>query len=225
VGNWVYFSDDDFLLLPKSLNYFIFVPVRLFVSRWLHGNLRCVPAGVLPLVTTPTGMGGSLKFQPASEFEDISQMLEWLILIESKLQPVVITVGDFVHLKKLLRDLQGIEKELNSRERDYKRFMSGLDPTDDFRSVLGSSQERSLNSTNTSIVEPTNMSTSTPKSVSSVTKIPWREEFATRRFGTKSKPAGADLNQQNPVWSSRMLAQPTLTPFCTIPLVQLPPPR
>ena len=58
------------------------------------------------MVTTPTGASGSLKFKPPLDFEDVSQMVEWLILIESKLQPQKIIVGDFVHLKKLLKDIQ-----------------------------------------------------------------------------------------------------------------------
>ena len=91
---------------------------------------QCVPAGVLPLLTTPTGVGGSLKLQPPGEFEDITQMIEWLILIESKLQPSVLTIGDFPHLKKTLREHSGIEKELKLREKDYKRFMNGIESSD-----------------------------------------------------------------------------------------------
>ena len=85
----------------------------------------------MPLVTSPTGSSNS--FQPLAEFEDISQMIEWLILIESKLQPQRLVVGDLLHLRKQLRDLKLIEKELKLRERDYARFMNG-------NSVLSDSQ-------------------------------------------------------------------------------------
>lgn len=122
-------------------------------SDWDELCQQCVPAGVLPLVTTPTsGVGGSLKFQPPSEFEDISQMVEWLTMVESKVQPAVIVVGDFMHLKKLLRDLQGIEKELKLREKDYKAFMSGIDDSGEICSLLDSDQERPLSTSNASLV-------------------------------------------------------------------------
>jgi len=67
--------------------------------------LQCVPAGVLPLLSAPSTQTSS-SFQAPPEFEDVMQMIEWLILIESKLQPEKITVGDFVQLRKLLRDIQ-----------------------------------------------------------------------------------------------------------------------
>lgn len=126
-------------------------------TDWDELCQQCVPAGVLPLVTTPTGVGGSLKFKPPSEFEDVTQMVEWLILIESKLQPTRISIGDFVHLKRLLRDLQGIEKELRGREKDYKKFMAGFDP-DEVCSLLESDRERPLSSSDASVVGATGVS-------------------------------------------------------------------
>lgn len=126
-------------------------------ADWDELCQQCVPAGVLPLVTTPTGVGGSLRFQPPSEFEDVSQMIEWLALIESKLQPAVIVVGDFVHLKKLLRDLQNIERELKLREKDYKRFLTGMEESDELCSLLESDKEYSLSDSNTSTVAGTSV--------------------------------------------------------------------
>ncbi len=128
--------------------------VGALCAIWGELCQQCVPAGALPLVTTPTGLGGSLKFQPPQEeFEDLSQMLEWLILIESKLQPVVLIVGDFVHLKKQLRDLQGIEKELKLREADYKKFMEEVGDSEEICSLLDSDhQENRLSTSNISNV-------------------------------------------------------------------------
>ena len=135
--------------------------VSALCTDWDELCQQCVPAGVLPLVTTPTGVGGSLKFQPPqSEFEDLSQMLEWLILIESKLQPVVLIVGDFVHLRKRLRDLQGIEKELKNHEKDYKRFMEGVKDSEEICSLLDSDMEQQLSSSNMSLVGAVNVSPS-----------------------------------------------------------------
>lgn len=125
-------------------------------SDWDELCQQCVPAGVLPLVTTPTGVGGSLKFQPPTEFEDISQMVEWLILIESKLQPVRISIGDFVHLKRILRDLQGIEKELRGREKDYKKFLAGSEPNN-VCSLLDTDHEHPLLTSNASVVGETSV--------------------------------------------------------------------
>ena len=48
----------------------------------------------------------STNLQAPHEFEDVMQMTEWLILVESKLQPERITVGDFTQMRRLLRDLQ-----------------------------------------------------------------------------------------------------------------------
>ena len=103
-------------------------------SDWDNLCRQCVPAGMLPLVTTPTGPEGRFCFQPPTDFENISQMLEWLIVIESRLYPVKLTVGDHSHLKKILRESHKIERELRAREKDYKRFINGADPaasTDD----------------------------------------------------------------------------------------------
>ena len=66
---------------------------------------HCIPAVVLPLLSAPSTQTSS-SFQAPPEFEDVMQMIEWLILIESKLQPEKITVGDFVQLQELLRDIQ-----------------------------------------------------------------------------------------------------------------------
>ena len=67
--------------------------------------MQCVPAGVLPLLSAPCTQTSS-SFQAPPEFEDVMQMIEWLILLESKLQPEKIIVGDFVQLRRLLRDTQ-----------------------------------------------------------------------------------------------------------------------
>ena len=50
--------------------------------------------------------GVCTSFQAPGEFEDAAQMAEWLILLESKLQPERITVGNFVQLRRMQRDLQ-----------------------------------------------------------------------------------------------------------------------
>ena len=68
--------------------------------------LQCVPAGVLSLLSAPSTQMSSSFQQAPSEFEDVMQMIKWLILIESKLQPEKITVGDFVQLRNLLTDIQ-----------------------------------------------------------------------------------------------------------------------
>ena len=39
-------------------------------------------------------------------FEDIHQMTEWLILMESKLQPHPLTVGDVAQVKSALDDIE-----------------------------------------------------------------------------------------------------------------------
>lgn len=67
-------------------------------------SMQCVPAGVLPLIGAPLPHDFSL--QAPAVFEDASQMLEWLILVESKLQPERIIIGDFVQVRSVLRELQ-----------------------------------------------------------------------------------------------------------------------
>lgn len=52
--------------------------------------------------TTPQGK----CFQAPQEFEDPLQMVEWLILLESKLQPEKLVVGDYLHVHRALRDVQ-----------------------------------------------------------------------------------------------------------------------
>ena len=69
--------------------------------------VQCVPAGALPKVATPTGPGGGLaQFLSPPDFEDEAQMIEWMILVESRLQPQEITVGDFRQLRRQQRELQ-----------------------------------------------------------------------------------------------------------------------
>ncbi len=65
--------------------------------------LQCVPAGAQPLLCSSGTHDTSL--QAPSEFEDIAQMIEWLILIESKLQPDKMVGGDIVQMKGMLREL------------------------------------------------------------------------------------------------------------------------
>ena len=67
-------------------------------------SLQCVPAGTLPLMSPTTPQ--SQCFLAPQEFEDPLQMVEWLILLESKLQPEKLIVGDFLHIRKALRDVQ-----------------------------------------------------------------------------------------------------------------------
>jgi len=131
-------------------------------SDWDELCQQCVPAGVLPMVTTPTGVGGTLGFQPPEEFEDISQMLEWLIHIESRLHSVKLTVGDFARLKKALRDSLRIEKELKLREKDYKKFTDGMDP--EVSSRVDSELENSLDAKET-LARPVPVSFSPTKTV------------------------------------------------------------
>ena len=64
---------------------------------------QCVSPGTLPLLSTAVPHDSSLLAPP--EFEDVAEMVEWLILVESKLQPERLVVGDFVQLKRKLRDL------------------------------------------------------------------------------------------------------------------------
>ena len=69
--------------------------------------MQCVPAGALPKIATPTGPGGSLaQFLSTPDFEDEAQMIEWMILVESRLQHQYITVGDFRQLRRQQRELQ-----------------------------------------------------------------------------------------------------------------------
>ena len=113
-------------------------------TDWDELCQQCVPAGILPLITTPTGVGGTLGFQPPGDFDNVSQMLEWLVQIESRIYPVKLTVGDFGCLKKMLRDSHRIEKELKSREVDYKKYTNGMDP--DVASTLDPDMELSVSS-------------------------------------------------------------------------------
>lgn len=52
--------------------------------------------------TTPQ----SKFFQAPQEFDDPLQMVEWLILLDFKLQPERLVVGDYLHVRRTLRDLQ-----------------------------------------------------------------------------------------------------------------------
>ena len=91
----------------------VHVHVRITYERYFQltrppspspSPLQCVPAGSLPLMSAHTDHDCS--FLAPSEFEDVSQMVEWLILIESKLQPERMVVGDFLQMRRMLRDLQ-----------------------------------------------------------------------------------------------------------------------
>ena len=65
----------------------------------------------------------STNLQAPHEFEDVMQMTEWLILVESKLQPERITVGDFTQMRRLLRDLQvGIIMYLHVHNHEKSTF-------------------------------------------------------------------------------------------------------
>lgn len=44
--------------------------------------------------------------KPPEEFEDIMQMVEWLILVESKLQPHPLIVGSSSNVTKELADIK-----------------------------------------------------------------------------------------------------------------------
>ena len=68
---------------------------------------QIVPAGSLPQVMTPVNTsGGRLQFEPPSEFDDIQAMTDWLAMIEFKLQPKPIVVGDVKQIRRSLQDLQ-----------------------------------------------------------------------------------------------------------------------
>ena len=61
----------------------------------------------MPKIATPTSPGGGLaQFLAPPDFEDEAQMIEWMILVESRLQPQQITVGDFRQLRRQQRELQ-----------------------------------------------------------------------------------------------------------------------
>ena len=169
-------------------------------TDWDELCQQCVPAGVLPLVTTPTGVGGSLKFKPPSEFEDISQMVEWLILIESKLQPARLSIGDFVYLKRLLRDFQGIERELRGRDKDYKRFMAGTDP-DEVCSLLES--DRPLSSSNTSVVGATALNFSPSKSVKFNDENTLERNLRQKEIQTNIRPGAESVESSIELSSTR----------------------
>ena len=65
---------------------------------------QCVPAGTLPLMSPTTPQ--NRFFQAPQEFEDPSQMVEWLIMLDFKLQPERMVVGDFLHVRRALHDIQ-----------------------------------------------------------------------------------------------------------------------
>ena len=68
----------------------------------LSPGLQYLPPGILPLFYSPF----TIALQAPTRFEDVSQMVEWLILIESKLQPEKMVVGDFSQLRGMLHMLQ-----------------------------------------------------------------------------------------------------------------------
>ena len=76
----------------------------------VHPTVQYAPPGVLPLLYSPF----SSTLQAPARFEDAAQMVEWLILIESRLQPEKIVVGDFSQLRSLLRLVQVIMRLLSS---------------------------------------------------------------------------------------------------------------
>ena len=54
---------------------------------------------------SPTTPQNTLFMAP-QEFEDPLQMVEWLIMLDYKLQPERLVVGDFLHVRRALQDLQ-----------------------------------------------------------------------------------------------------------------------
>lgn len=68
---------------------------------------QIVPAGSLPQVMTPMAASGrKLAFEPPTEFDDIQQMVDWLTMLDYKLQPKPIIVGDVKQIRRSLQDLQ-----------------------------------------------------------------------------------------------------------------------
>ncbi len=179
-------------------------------SDWDELCQQCVPAGVLPLVTTPTGVGGALGFQPSSDFEDISQMLEWLIHVESRLHPTKLVVGDFARLKKVLRESQKIEKELKLREKDYKKFTVGIDP--EVSSKLDSELETSLDASET-IARPIAVSFSPTKTVKfndeNTLERELRQKEIFKNFGSNT----LDSSLESSILDSDSLPTPVSVPY------------
>ena len=179
-------------------------------SDWDELCQQCVPAGVLPLVSTPTGVGGVLGFQPPTDFENISQMLEWLIHIESRLHPIQLTVGDFSRLKKILRDSQKIEKELKLREKDYKRFTNGLDP--EVSTKLDSELENSLDATE-AIARPVPVSFSPTKTVKFNDENTLERELRQMEIMKNFGPDNIDSSLESSILDSDSLPIPVPIPY------------
>ncbi|CAI8007197.1 Dystrophin, partial [Geodia barretti] len=120
---------SEVLLLPgdTSEKKKIEKEVLALYADWDSICHQCVPAGTLPLMS-PTTPQNTL-FRAPQEFEDPSQMVEWLIMLDYQLQPEKMVVGDFLHVRRALRDLQLIEAELQSKEKIYNHFMRNIDPS------------------------------------------------------------------------------------------------
>ena len=57
-------------------------------------------------MTPMAASGRKLQFEPTAEFDDIHQMVDWLTMLDFKLQPKPIVVGDVKQIRRCLQDLQ-----------------------------------------------------------------------------------------------------------------------
>lgn len=57
-------------------------------------------------VTIQPSVDSLTHLKPPDMFEDISQMTEWLILVESKLQPNPLDVGNTTQVKNILDEVE-----------------------------------------------------------------------------------------------------------------------
>ena len=99
--------------------------------------------------------------KPPEKFDEIGHMVEWLILVESKMQPRPLSVGDTSDIKRELEDLnvkeskcfyylilfiyllQSLHKELSSKKAEYHLFMKSSRHSDHSDSSGGSSPTQS----------------------------------------------------------------------------------
>jgi hypothetical protein len=89
------------------------------IKQW-QNLLRMLPLAI-QIMLNPSDTISHLE--PPDQFEDMTQMMEWLILVESKLQPHPLPVGDTSIIKKQLTSIKTIETELNKKSAEYRHFM------------------------------------------------------------------------------------------------------
>ena len=80
--------------------------IRTFLQRltadW-EEMCQQFPTNIQVALLPPTSTASHLR--PPEEFEDISEMVEWLILVESNLQPQPLTVPDTEQVKSMLKEI------------------------------------------------------------------------------------------------------------------------